>query len=157
MTRPNTFSFSWYPVEDAASYEDLWAALSPAERERFTKALRDSNSELAQQLLSSEEIEKVRIEPWWEAPGDVDEEGPSAAWRAQKRYGKRPAMMEIPEHMARTPPAPGKLPLLLYNLCAVMCVHVPSFRLQTFMSVQDCICVHHALSRDLPVDGLGPH
>ena len=127
MTRPNTFSSSWYPVQDAASYEDIWAALTPTEREKFTKALRDPNSELAQQLLSSEEIEKVRIEPWWEAPGNADEESPSAAWRAQKRYGKRPAMLEISEHMTRTQPAPGKLPLLLYNLCAVMYVHALSF------------------------------
>ena len=90
-------------------------------------ALRDPNSELAQQLLSSEEIEKVHLAPWWEAPEDADEKGPSAAFRTQKRYGKRPAMMEIPEHMARTPPTPGKLPLLLYNLCAIMYVHVLSF------------------------------
>ena len=57
----------------------------------------------------------------------MGEEGPSSAWRAQKRYGKRPAMMEIPEHMAQAPPAPGRLPLLLYNICAIMCVHVLAF------------------------------
>lgn len=109
-------------VKDAASHDELWAALTPAERETFTKALRDPNSELAQQLLS-EEIEKVRIQPWWEAPAeDTNEEDPGASWRAQKRYGKKPAMMQVPVHMARMPPTPGKLPLLLYNFCALMYV-----------------------------------
>ncbi|KAH9840290.1 uncharacterized protein C8Q71DRAFT_805910 [Rhodofomes roseus] len=105
---------------DAASYDDLWAALTPAEREMFTKALRDPNSELAQQLLSSEELEKVRIEPWWEAPDDPSTDDPSTSWRAQKRYGKKPAMMPIPENMVGTSHTPGKYPLLLYNICAVM-------------------------------------
>ena len=50
-------------------------SLAHRRRERFTKALQDPNSELAQQLLSGEEIEKVRIEPWWEALGNVGEEG----------------------------------------------------------------------------------
>ncbi|EPT01274.1 hypothetical protein FOMPIDRAFT_1029983 [Fomitopsis schrenkii] len=105
----------------AASYDELWAALTPAEREKFTKALRDPDSELAQQLLNSEEIEKVRLAPWWEAPeDDASEKDPGTSSRVQKGYGKKPVMMQVPAYMTRTPPTPGKLPLLLYNACAIM-------------------------------------
>ncbi|KZT72024.1 hypothetical protein DAEQUDRAFT_763498 [Daedalea quercina L-15889] len=113
---------------EAASCDDLWAALTPAEREKFTKALRDPSSELAQQLLSSEELENVRTEPWWEGSKDTSGEQARGLRRAQKRYGKRPAMMQIPAHMTRTPPTPGKFPLLLYNICAVMVAYAYATR-----------------------------
>lgn len=105
---------------EAASYDDLWTALTPEERERFTKALRDPDSELAQQLLSSEELEKVRVEPWWEAPDDASAGPSSASFPAQKRYGEKPASMQVPANMAGASHTPGKFPLLLYNLCAIM-------------------------------------
>ncbi|PCH44112.1 hypothetical protein WOLCODRAFT_164926 [Wolfiporia cocos MD-104 SS10] len=57
---------------DSASYDDIWAALTPAERDKFMRALQDPNSELAQQLLASEELEKERTEPWWEMPMGMD-------------------------------------------------------------------------------------
>ncbi|OCH87816.1 hypothetical protein OBBRIDRAFT_813960 [Obba rivulosa] len=102
------------------SYEELWAKLTPAERDKFMRALNDPSGELAQRLLSSEELEKVRIEPWWEAPSSPEEDTGNAASTlvSRKKHGKRPAMMRVPKSLVDAS-ATREGPSLLYNICAV--------------------------------------
>ena len=88
------------------------------------KAFEDPNSELAQQLLASELLEKEIQEPWWvgtdaevatdvHAGGDGDRRSHNSRSR---RYGARPKMMEIP--LSMTKPIPAGHPLV-YNMCAI--------------------------------------
>ncbi|KAI0076593.1 hypothetical protein K474DRAFT_1684749 [Panus rudis PR-1116 ss-1] len=103
-----------------ASYDELWAALTPAERDKFMKALNDPSSELAQTLLTSEELERQKIEPWWEAPADIEpsDDTPSIS---PLRYGHKPRMMSIPEAVVKAAAANANTgPSLLYNLCSVL-------------------------------------
>ena len=113
----------WSSV-DRASYDELWNALTPAEREKFLRAVNDPNSELAQQLLASEELEKVQVEPWWEPeppphtePAPSDASTPAAP---QRRRGAKPAVMQIPEPLVKQASSNALSgPLLLYNICAL--------------------------------------
>ncbi|CCM00760.1 uncharacterized protein FIBRA_02800 [Fibroporia radiculosa] len=109
--------------------DELWNALTPAERDRFLKTIQDPDGDLAQQLLSSEELEKARIEPWWEAPVELESDD---AWTSStkgstglpaKKYGTSPKIMHIPASLVRSSLEPGKTPLLLYNLCSVVIVY----------------------------------
>ncbi|GBE86234.1 hypothetical protein BKA93DRAFT_816514 [Sparassis latifolia] len=112
---------------ESVSSEELWAKLTPAERDKFLRALGDPSSELAQQLLASEELEKARVEPWWEAQPSVAEDAdavvegralPENATR--KRFGARPEMMDVPLAMVHAATASvGSAPILLYNMCAL--------------------------------------
>jgi hypothetical protein len=77
---------------ESASPHALWAILTPEERKKFTRALEDPSSELAQQLLASKELESERLAPWWEAPTLDDAAQSSPA----KRYGAKPELMSIP-------------------------------------------------------------
>ena len=78
------------------------------------KALNDPSSELAQQLLASEELEKQIEEPWWDRPSDS-----SATYR--RRYGTRPKMMHVPETALKaSTSAASSGPSLLYNIFAVL-------------------------------------
>ncbi|KAL1945141.1 hypothetical protein VTO73DRAFT_2761 [Trametes versicolor] len=105
---------------DSASYEELWAALTPAERDKFLKALEDPNSELAQQLLASEELERERVNPWWEAPTASGSEDLSGGEAERKDRTRPPPIMPIPAPLVKQA-ANNALsgPLLLYNICAV--------------------------------------
>ncbi|KAI0352088.1 hypothetical protein OH77DRAFT_1409888 [Trametes cingulata] len=108
---------------DSASYEELWAALTPAEREKFLRAINDPNSELAQQLLASEELERERVDPWWEAPADAEPEDSSASssGATARRHGSKPPIMSIPEPLIKQSSNNALSgPLLLYNICAVV-------------------------------------
>ncbi|EPQ56637.1 hypothetical protein GLOTRDRAFT_28595, partial [Gloeophyllum trabeum ATCC 11539] len=110
---------------ESVSPDELWSMLTPEERDKFIKALDDPTSELAQQLLASEELEKVRTEPWWENPDAsvITEDSISPApvdHRLQKRYGKRPAItLHVPSGMVKAPSSSSTS--LLYNACA-MCI-----------------------------------
>lgn len=72
--------------------------------------LRDPNSELAQQLLSSEELEKSRRKPWWEESDIEDEEDTNHLSKT------RPEVILIPSSMVK--PVPTSPPLV-YNVCAI--------------------------------------
>ncbi|KAI0333905.1 hypothetical protein GY45DRAFT_1319144 [Cubamyces sp. BRFM 1775] len=105
---------------DSASYDELWKVLTPAERERFLRALNDPDSELAQQLLASEELEREQVEPWWEASADDIATSAPVSTEAKRRHGGRPPIMPIPEPLVKqssTNTLSG--PLLSYNICAV--------------------------------------
>lgn len=114
---------------DSASYDEMWNALTPAERERFLRALDDPHSELAQQLLASEDLEKEQIEPWWEAAATAEVEDPtgsSSTRPPKRRHGGKPTIMPIPEPLVKQSSHTAVTgPLLLYNLIALWYVVVP--------------------------------
>ncbi|TFK39930.1 hypothetical protein BDQ12DRAFT_590462, partial [Crucibulum laeve] len=106
---------------DELSPDALWEMLTPEERKKFMKALDDPNSELAQQLLSSEQLEKEIQEPWWEASGVIDndeEVGDSikSSHHTPRRCGKKPEMICVPASMVK--PIPHGPPLV-FNACAI--------------------------------------
>lgn len=108
---------------DKASYDDLWSALTPAERARFIAALRDPSSNLAQELLASDQLETERVEPWWETPSDpppsdtVDSNGTGPSSRhKQRRFGHPPEAMFVPPTLASSQAGNP----LLYNTTALL-------------------------------------
>lgn len=89
------------------------------------KALNDPSSDLTQQLLASDELEKQRIEPWWEADDpDIDaapEFDPVGGPSAQKHFGTKPKMMNIPETVvSASTKSLNQGPPLLYNIAATL-------------------------------------
>lgn len=117
-------------MTELTSSEELWALLTPAERSKFIKVFDDPTSELAQQLLSSEQLEKETREPWWEAPNndeDSEEDAAVQILRRGRQYGHRPTFMDIPELMVK--PFALEHPLI-YNICAIWSVHFSHFILQ---------------------------
>ena len=88
--------------------------LTPEEKKRFLKVFDDPTSELAQQLLSSDQLEKEIKEPWWEAPSI--ENGGEAYPSGARQHGPRPHMMDIPASMIK--PVPTGHPLV-YNMSAI--------------------------------------
>lgn len=99
---------------DATSPDELWELLTPEERKKFMKAFNDPTSELARELLSSDQLEAEIIKPWWEAPtvdGALDDDQ-----RRPKQYGSRPIIMPI--RVSKIKPTPIGHPLG-YNMCAL--------------------------------------
>ncbi|KAF8208384.1 hypothetical protein K438DRAFT_2072533 [Mycena galopus ATCC 62051] len=99
---------------ESTSPDHIWTLLTPAEREKFLKVMEDPSSELALQLLASEELEVEKQEPWWSAPAGLAEgnaPGPST-----NRYGTPPNPLQVPASLT----APNRTaPSLIYNICAV--------------------------------------
>ncbi|KAF8717518.1 hypothetical protein AX14_012166 [Amanita brunnescens Koide BX004] len=100
---------------ETANPDELWSVLNAEERSKFMETLRDPNSELTQQLLSSEELERNRRKPWWEESDIEDKEGISR-W---------PQAMMVPVSMVR--PVPTS-PSLVYNVCAICIAYVFTVR-----------------------------
>lgn len=98
----------------SASSDELLRLMTKEEIDRFFNALRYPNSQLAQQLLSSEELQSVRQEPWWEASMEGSPSG-------SVRYGSKPALMEVPLNLVRRQ---ASSPSLIYNVCAVLIAYV---------------------------------
>ncbi|KAJ7177894.1 hypothetical protein C8R46DRAFT_1075220 [Mycena filopes] len=98
---------------ESTSPEHLWTILTPAEREKFLKVMEDPSSDLALQLLASEDLEVEKREPWWAAPTIPTE---NIHGRSPKRYGVLPEPIGIPPSLTSPNPAG---PSLLYNICAV--------------------------------------
>lgn len=95
--------------------------LTPAQRDKFLKALNDPSSELAQQLLASEELEKQIEEPWWERPGTPDSATGEHTAAPKARYGAKPQMMDIPSQaLNASTGAAASGPSLLYNIYATL-------------------------------------
>lgn len=88
------------------------------------KVLNDPSSDFAQQLLTSEELEKQTVEPWWES--SIQHPVPSSSVNGPKqlhRYGHKPEFVEIPAAAIKAAEGAGSSgPSLLHNICAVMCV-----------------------------------
>ncbi|KAG1792620.1 uncharacterized protein HD556DRAFT_1444300 [Suillus plorans] len=96
----------------SASSDELLRLMTKEEIDKFFNALRDPTSQLAQKLLSSEELQSVRREPWWEASleGSPNSSG-------SMRYGSKPALMEFPLKLVKSQ---ASSPSLIYNVCAVL-------------------------------------
>jgi len=86
--------------------------LTPEERKKFTQALDNPSSELAQQLLASETLDSERLEPWWEAPSLLNDGAQSPP---TKRYGAKPEAMPIPSTIPKLVTGSP----LLYNICTM--------------------------------------
>lgn len=84
------------------------------------RALEDPNSELAQQLLASEELERERVNPWWETSTASGSEDSSGGEIGREDGARSPPIMAIPTPLVKQS-ANNALsgPLLLYNICAV--------------------------------------
>ena len=108
----------------------MWSHLTPTERDKFLKALNDPSSELAQQLLTSEELETQIVDPWWDQPSDYGEERPqpvidASGARKIRRYGHKPKFLDVPTSAIKASENVGTTgPSLLYNICAVLYVSV---------------------------------
>ncbi|KAG2110380.1 uncharacterized protein F5147DRAFT_690391 [Suillus discolor] len=96
----------------SASSDELLRLMTKEEIDKFFNALRDPTSQLAQKLLSSEELQSARQEPWWEASleGSPNSSG-------SMRYGSKPALMEFPPKLVKSQ---ASSPSLVYNVCAVL-------------------------------------
>lgn len=77
------------------------------------KILQNPSSDLAQQLLASEELESEQVEPWWEAPSIQDQ----MELEPFKRYGSVPEIMPMPSTLSKVPVTGSPL---IYNICAVL-------------------------------------
>ena len=91
---------------DSLSSETIWLMLNPEERKKFTKAMENPSSQLAQELLASEQLEKDIDEPWWQIS-----DSPSP----HDRTTSKPTMLQLPSSMMRSTPSHS----LLYNTCAI--------------------------------------
>ncbi|KAJ8518270.1 hypothetical protein ONZ45_g4628 [Pleurotus djamor] len=95
---------------DSVHEDDLWSMLSPAQQQKFIRALQDPSSELSRQLLSSERLEKDIQTPWWDA---------------EKGTKIPPSAMSVPSGMVK-PQLQG--PPLVYNLAALLIVYAYTTR-----------------------------
>ncbi|TFY65414.1 hypothetical protein EVG20_g5599 [Dentipellis fragilis] len=109
------------------SYDELWSRLTEAERAKFMHAVQDPSSELAQQLLASQELMQDAVEPWWDAPvaAPLDEDGVEDAKSEKKRYGHKPEPLQVPEALLNA--ASLTLPLA-YNLMAILLAYAYTTR-----------------------------
>ncbi|KAF9499950.1 hypothetical protein BDN71DRAFT_1502444 [Pleurotus eryngii] len=113
---------------DSTLPDDLWTLLTPSQQQKFLKALQDPSSELAQQLLASDHIEKDTVLPWWnnQNHGYLELDGEhETELRDSLRYGKDPRPMQIPTRMV-TPVEGG--PSLVYNIVAVLIAYAYTTR-----------------------------
>ncbi|TFK26230.1 hypothetical protein FA15DRAFT_588812, partial [Coprinopsis marcescibilis] len=135
---------------DNASPDALWSALTPKERERFVKALNDPSSELAQQLLSSDELHKQISEPWWARVDLVPEE--EAVKRSNVDHQPR-ISFSIPEALLK--PVPNR-PLLAYNISAISIVyafvvrHLGLSSMSEILADEDFEVAYQIFARSLP-------
>ncbi|KAF5336161.1 hypothetical protein D9611_006356 [Ephemerocybe angulata] len=96
---------------ESVSPDALWSMLTPEEQKKFMIAMRDPSSEIAQQLLSSQELRENLREPWWTRTRVPDD--PNIP---RSDTQEEPTMMTIPESMLK--PVPNR-PLLVYNLASI--------------------------------------
>jgi hypothetical protein len=101
-------------IAESTAPDALWSMLTSSERTKFLKALDNPSGEFTQQLLASEELEREKQEPWWEAPtlDDLERDANST-----KRYGDKPEIILV---SFPSKPFPNGPPLV-YNMCALWC------------------------------------
>ncbi|RXW23049.1 hypothetical protein EST38_g2810 [Candolleomyces aberdarensis] len=95
---------------ESASADTLWSILTPKEREKFLQAVNDPSSEVAQQLLSSDELRKNLREPWWKVSNLPDDP------ILPRHQVEEPSLIDIPDSMLK--PVPNR-PLLVYNIVSI--------------------------------------
>ncbi|KAI0741363.1 hypothetical protein C8Q80DRAFT_1194033 [Daedaleopsis nitida] len=102
---------------DSASYDELWDALTPAERDRFLLALENPDSDLAKQILARAELNEEKFDPWW----TISSQSPSAE-TSTRQHITLPPVMFLPDHLVKqSSKATMNGPLMLYNISA-LCV-----------------------------------
>jgi hypothetical protein len=100
---------------DEADPDVIWAMLSSSQRDSFLKIIRDPSSELAQELLSSAELQQERRKPWWESPlmeSDI-------ATTESSEFGVSPKMMSIPQSLIASGAVSDSNRFLVYNILAL--------------------------------------
>jgi hypothetical protein len=102
---------------ESASADRIWAALTPEERARFTRAVQDPDSELVKTLLTSPNLVDDIPAPWWVASSSI-----TTANAPLSRPAQPPDIMAIPEALltALTPSPPAPVFPLAYNLVAIL-------------------------------------
>ena len=115
---------SWYATRTreleqfagSASADKIWAALTPEERTRFTRAVQDPGSELTKTLLTSPDLAEDIPAPWWVTlPSTPQANAPTS------HPARPPDVMTIPEALL-TSTSPSHAPAfpLAYNLVAIL-------------------------------------
>ena len=94
--------------------------MTPEERDKFLKQIRDPTSSSTQELLRKVGTELKLTLPWWEASGAPEDF--SGSLDTTRAYGNRPTMEEIPRALLSRQTGPDGGPPLLYNICAVLYV-----------------------------------
>ncbi|KAJ4500171.1 hypothetical protein C8R41DRAFT_914665 [Lentinula lateritia] len=134
----------------SASPDALWSLLSQVERDKFIEAIQDPSSNLAQDLLVSEELQnELAHEPWWETPfitHDADDTPDDT------RYVRTPELIDIPTTMVKPFPIG---PPLIYNFIAYAFVTrrlatSPLSTLSSTVHPQDFEEVKHLLAQLVP-------
>jgi hypothetical protein len=104
---------------ESASADKIWAALTPEERARFTRAVQDPASELAKTLLTKLDLADDVPTPWWVASSSTLQANAPAS-----RPTLPPEAMAIPESLLAAPTSPSPTFPLAYNLVAILWVAV---------------------------------
>ncbi|KAJ3983473.1 hypothetical protein F5890DRAFT_1599598 [Lentinula detonsa] len=109
----------------STSPNTLWSLLSQSERDEFVRSLQDPSSNLSQELLLSEELQRELVpRPWWESASEDIPVHSDALIRNAGQSGNDifyentylPELIDIPSTMVK--PLPSGPPLI-YNLCAI--------------------------------------
>ncbi|KAJ7507309.1 hypothetical protein B0H11DRAFT_1849854 [Mycena galericulata] len=107
---------------ESTSPDHIWSLLNPAEREKFLKVMEDPSSDLALHLLTSEELESEKQEPWWTESAAAPENG---AVPSTSRRGVPPAPIQVPLSLMSSNRSG---PSLVYNICALHIVYAYTTR-----------------------------
>ncbi|KAH9164514.1 hypothetical protein EDB89DRAFT_2139871 [Lactarius sanguifluus] len=108
----------------SASADNIWAALTPEERSRFTRAVQDPTSELTKTLLTSPDLTDDIPAPWWTSSPTTPAVAP--------RRAQPPDLIIIPKSLLAAPPRPPSSPApafpLAYNLVAILIAYAYASR-----------------------------
>ncbi|KAH9046966.1 hypothetical protein EDB83DRAFT_2523233 [Lactarius deliciosus] len=109
---------------ESASADNIWAALTPEERSRFTRAVQDPTSELTKTLLTSPDLADDIPAPWWTSSPTTPAVAP--------RRAQPPDLIIIPKSLLAAPSTPPSPPApafpLAYNLVAILVAYAYASR-----------------------------
>ncbi|KAH9962331.1 hypothetical protein BJV74DRAFT_880037 [Russula compacta] len=134
---------------ESASADKIWAALTPEERARFTRAVQDPASELAKTLLASPDLADDIPTPWWMALSST----PQLNAPVSRPTRQPPDIVVIPEALLAAPtssssPAPA-FPLA-YNLVTILIAYVYASRHLSAYPLSSSPEAHALISRLVP-------
>ncbi|KAF8485411.1 hypothetical protein JB92DRAFT_1565803 [Gautieria morchelliformis] len=132
---------------DEADPNVILSMLSPPQRESFLKIIRDPSNELAQQLLSSPELQQDRRRPWWESSMLEGDETPVDS----DVFGVPPKMMSIPQALTAPKEASESNSHLMYNIVALCLAYAYVTRRLSWspLSALKTTDSDHTVARDL--------
>ncbi|KAN0130040.1 hypothetical protein V8E53_012194 [Lactarius tabidus] len=111
---------------ESASADNIWAALTPEERSRFTRVIQDPTSELTKTLLTSPDLVDDIPAPWWTSSSKTPPVNAPAP-----RPARAPELISMPHSLSvsRTPPStPAPAFPLAYNLVAILVAYAYASR-----------------------------